>query len=95
MYIVRELFIREGDAVTVVKNYREAGKTIELTFTKESSGNMNGVFLFEQYARISKNITLRYTEGCIHVFIPKGKNDMKIVRKCIEKGREAIRNDEN
>lgn len=79
----------------IVKNYREAGKTIELTFTKESSGNMNGVFLFEQYARISKNITLRYTEGCIHVFIPKGKNDMKIVRKCIEKGREAIRKDEN
>ena len=79
----------------IIKGYKESVKTIELTFKKNASEKMDGVFLFEQYARISKNITLRYTDGCIHVLIPKRRNDMKIVRKCIEKGREAIRKDEN
>ena len=79
----------------IIKGYKESVKTIELTFKKNASEKMDGVFLFEQYARISKNITLRYSDGCIHVLIPKRRNDMKIVRKCIEKGREAIRKDEN
>lgn len=79
----------------LVQNYKENAKTIEITFSSLYSQKMNGVFLFEAYTKISKNITIRYTGGSIHVMIPKGKNDLKTAARCIEKAREAIVQDEN
>ncbi|MGM9941183.1 MAG: transcription-repair coupling factor [Bulleidia sp.] len=79
----------------IVQNYRENAKTIEITFSSLYSQKMNGVFLFEEYTKISRNITIRYTGGSIHVMIPKGRNDLKTAARCIEKAREAIVQDEN
>lgn len=78
----------------LVRNYRDAKKFIEITFSSLYSQKMDGVMLFESYTKISKDITIRYTDGSIHVIIPKGKNDLKMAKQCIEKAREAIQ-DEN
>ena len=78
----------------IVRNYREAKKAIEITFSSLYSQKMDGVQLFESYTKISKDITIRYTDGSIHVMIPKKRNDMAMAKECIRKAREAIR-DEN
>lgn len=78
----------------LVRNYRETKKSIELTFSSLYSQKMDGVMLFESYTKISKDITIRYTDGSIHVIIPKGRNDLNMAEQCIKKAREAIK-DEN
>lgn len=78
----------------IVRNYRETKKAIEITFSSLYSQKMDGVQLFESYTKISKDITIRYTDGSIHVMIPKKRNDMAMAKECIRKAREAIR-DEN
>ena len=52
MYIVRELFVRDGDLITVVKNYREALKIKKgKLYIRTCLSPIDGCFCFNDTAK--------------------------------------------
>lgn len=76
-----------------MESYREIHNTCELTFSKEFSQEVDGVKLFEEFTKISKDITLRYKEGKITGVVPQGKDALQTVIRMIEKSKECIRHE--
>ncbi|MCR4950407.1 MAG: transcription-repair coupling factor [Solobacterium sp.] len=66
-----------------VQSYRETPGAGILTFSTLFSQNVDGVRLFENLTKLSKDITIRYTGGTIIVNLPKGKNRMEMAVKAI------------
>ena len=66
-----------------VQSYRETPAAGILTFSTLFSQNVDGVRLFENLTKLSKDITIRYTGGTIIVNLPKGKNRMEMAVKAI------------
>ena len=75
----------------IVHSYREIRNQMEITFSSLYSQNVDGVKLFESFTKISKDITIRYSNKCIIVLLPKSKNDLKMAVECIQKAKESIR----
>ncbi len=75
----------------IVHSYREVRNQMEITFSSLYSQNVDGVKLFESFTKISKDITIRYSNKCIIVLLPKTKNDIKMAVECIQKAKESIR----
>ncbi len=75
----------------IVHSYRELRNGSEITFSALFSKNVDGVLLFESFTKLSKDITIRYTGGCIIAMIPKMKNDMDLAAACIKKAKESVR----
>lgn len=68
-----------------VDAFRELPKTVELTFTSAWSNSIDGVALFEMMTTISKNITIRYTNGKITMKLPKLKDWLYTVIEVLER----------
>lgn len=75
----------------IVHSYKEKKQEIEITFSSLYSQHVDGVKLFESFTKISKDITIRYTDNCIIAMIPKGRNDLKMAAQCIMKAKEAVK----
>lgn len=71
-------------------SYREVNRKMEITFSSLYSQQVDGVKLFEAFTKISKDITIRYSNQCIIVLLPKSKNDLKMAIECIEKAKESV-----
>ena len=52
-----------------------------------------GVKLFEKITKISKDATLRYTNGTIIVILPKNSQNISLVIKIIYAAKESMRNE--
>lgn len=78
----------------IVSNYKETPKNIEITLSSLYSQRIDGVLLFETLTKVSKDITLRYTGGSIHIIIPKGKKDLQMAAESIRTARESMRKDD-
>lgn len=65
--------------------FRELPKAVELTFTSAWSNSIDGVALFEMMTTISKNITIRYTNGKITMKLPKLKDWLYTVIEVLER----------
>lgn len=74
----------------IVHFYREVNHKMEITFSSLYSQHVDGVKLFEAFTKISKDITIRYSNQCIIVLLPKSKNDLKMAVECIEKAKESV-----
>ena len=68
-----------------VDSFKELPKMIELAFTSSWSNSIDGVQLFEMMTTISKNITIRYTNGKIVMKMPKVKDWLYIVIEVLER----------
>ena len=75
----------------IVQSYREEKKFNEITFSSLYSQYVDGVKLFESFTKISKDITIRYTNNCIIAQIPKTKNSISLAIQCIQKAKEATK----
>ena len=60
-------------------------KAVELAFTSAWSNSIDGVALFEMMTTISKNITIRYTNGKITMKLPKLKDWLYTVIEVLER----------
>ena len=77
----------------IVENYREIRGQTELTFSPLFSQRADGVKLFEKITKISKDATLRYTNGTIIVILPKNSQNISLVIKIIYAAKESMRNE--
>ena len=75
----------------IVHSFKEVRNQMEITFSSLYSQHVDGVKLFESFTKISKDITIRYQNQCIIVLIPKMKNDSELAVECIQKAKEAVR----
>jgi len=80
-----EILIQDSD----IDYFKEIRDYNEIAFSKEFSDNVNGIKLFELFTHISKDITIRYTNGKIIVRIPKSC-DISVIFDVIEKRGEAV-----
>jgi transcription-repair coupling factor (superfamily II helicase) len=80
-----EILIQDSD----IDYFKEIRDYNEIAFSKEFSDNVNGIKLFELFTHISKDITIRYTNGKIIVRIPKNC-DISVIFDVIEKRGEAV-----
>ena len=76
-----------------VHSYRETKQGSEVTFSTLFSQQVDGVKLFEDFTKISKDITLRYTNNTIIANIPKGKKDIELAIKVIEQAKKDIKHE--
>ncbi len=74
----------------VVKSYKEIKGKSEITFTPEFSSHVNGVKLFESFTKISRDITIRYSNQCIIALLPKVKDDLQMAIQCINQAKESV-----
>ena len=77
----------------IVENYREIRGQTELTFSPLFSQRADGVKLFEKITKISKDATLRYTNGTIIVILPKNSQNISLAIKIIYAAKESMRNE--
>ena len=77
----------------IVENYREIRGQTELTFSPLFSQRADGVKLFEKITKISKDATLRYTNGTIIVILPKNAQNISLAIKIIYAAKESMRNE--
>ena len=77
----------------IVENYREIQGQTELTFSPLFSQRADGVKLFEKITKISKDATLRYTNGTIIVILPKNSQNISLAIKIIYAAKESMRNE--
>ena len=76
-----------------VQSYREMKGKNEITLTSLYSQMVDGVKLFELCSKISKDISLRYTNRCIIILIPKRKDDLELAIRVIHAAKEAERHE--
>lgn len=74
-----------------VHSYRETNDHSEVTFSTLFSSSVDGVRLFESFTKISRDITIKYTNGTIIAMIPKSKNYVLETAEVIEKAKESVR----
>lgn len=72
-----------------VESYKERAKECELTFKQSFSQKVDGVKLFELFAKVSKEINLKYKNNRIIATLPKIKNYLNVVIEMIEVSKEA------
>ena len=77
----------------IVENYREIRGQTELTFSPLFSQRADGVKLFEKITKISKDATLRYTNGTIIAILPKNSQNISLAIKIIYAAKESMRNE--
>ena len=73
----------------IVQSYREQNNMGIITFSPLFSQNVDGVQLFENFTKLSKDITIRYTGGMIIAQLPKSRNQISLAVKAIHIAREA------
>ncbi len=73
----------------IVQRYREISGQIEITFSTLYSKNVDGVRLFESFTKISRDITIRYTNGSIIALIPNNKDNLHMAIEVVKKAKEA------
>lgn len=76
-----------------MESYREMKNQCEVTFSRKFSSHVNGAMLFELFSKISKDISLRYTNGRIVASIPKSKKSLSTIITMIERSDEALKNE--
>ena len=74
-----------------VQNYRELKGKNEITFSSLFSQRVDGIKLFEDFTKISKDVTLRYTNNQIIASIPKGKEDLATAIALIHQAKEDVK----
>ncbi len=74
-----------------VDSYREVKGLPVITFSKEFSGNVDGVKLFRIFSEISKDIRLRYTGGQIIASLPADRDQLGMAITVIERAQEALK----
>ncbi len=67
-----------------IQTYVELDKSVELTFQSKWSNSIDGVKLFEEMTKISKDIMIRYVDKKITMKIPKSRNWLLTVVKILE-----------
>ena len=71
-----------------IHSYRELKETNEITFSTQFSQNVDGIKLFEDFTKISKDTTLRYKNNRITVIYPKGRDDLSLAIALIQQAKE-------
>jgi transcription-repair coupling factor (superfamily II helicase) len=71
-----------------IHSYRELKETNEITFSTQFSQNVDGIKLFEDFTKISKDTTLRYKNNRITVIYPKGRDDLSLAITLIQQAKE-------
>lgn len=71
-----------------IYSYRELKETNEITFATHLSQNVDGIKLFEDFTKISKDTTLRYKNNRITVIYPKGREDLSLAIALIQQAKE-------
>ena len=74
-----------------VQSYRELKGKNEITFSSLFSQRVDGIKLFEDFTKISKDVTLRYTNNQIIASIPKGKEDLATAIALIHQAKEDVK----
>jgi transcription-repair coupling factor (superfamily II helicase) len=74
-----------------IQAYHELKNKNEITFSSLFSEKADGVKLFEDFTKISKDAALRYTDKKITVSYPKGKDDLSLAIALIQKAKEDIK----
>ena len=77
-----------------IESYRELKSRNEITFSSLFSEKVDGIKLFEDFTKISKDAALRYTNNMIIVTFPKGKDDLELAIALIHQAKEDVK-DEN
>lgn len=76
-----------------IQSYKEYKNKNEITFSSLFSSRIDGVKLFEDFTKISKDASLRYTDQKIIVSYPKGKDDLNLAIAFIQKAKEDIKHE--
>ena len=74
-----------------IQSFRQIRGINEITFSRPFSQRIDGVKLFEIFTRLSKDISLRYTNQCIIAEVPMTKDSLKLCAEAIEHAKEALR----
>lgn len=74
-----------------IQAYHELKNKNEITFSSQFSEKADGIKLFEDVTKISKDAALRYTDKKITVSYPKGKDDLSLAIALIQKAKEDIK----
>ena len=82
-----DLYLAEGH----VEEYKEYPNRGEITFTKEYSDNADGIRLFEDFAKLNRDIAIRYTNKKITVIIPEKIKNIDMIIKVIKITKEATK----
>lgn len=70
-----------------IEKFREIKGSLEITFTKEWSGGVDGVALFECFTSISRDIALKYIQGRIIATVPKINERIFIAIEMLERSK--------
>ncbi len=81
-----DILIQDPD----VDKFKEFKTYSEIVFSKEFSSSVNGVKLFELFTHISKDITIKYTDGKIIARIPKSNDQLLVVFEVLSRRGEAV-----
>ena len=76
-----------------VQSYKEIRNNCELTFTEEFSQTVDGVKLFEDLSKLSKDISIKYKNNKITIVIPSNKNMLYLAIQSIDIMKEAVRDE--
>ena len=74
-----------------VLEYKEYPNRGEITFTKEYSDNADGIKLFEDFAKLNRDIAIRYVNKKITAIIPLKIKSMDMIVDVIKVAKEARR----
>ncbi len=76
-----------------IHSYHEYKEKNEITFSTELSQNVDGIKLFEDFTKISKDVTLRYKNNMITAVLPKGKDDLSLAIALIKQAKEDVKHE--
>ena len=94
---VKNLFLKKRLEILIndedVDSYKERNKECELVFSISFSDKVDGVKLFELFAKVSKDINLRYKNNKISATLPKIKGYLKVVIEMITESKKAVKHE--
>ena len=74
-----------------VEEYKEYPNRGEITFTQEYSDIADGIKLFEEFAKLNRDIAIRYTNKKIIVILPEKIKNIDMIIKVIKITKEATK----
>lgn len=91
LFMKRKLDIMTQDPD--VESYKEISGQSRITFSEDFSSKVDGVRLFQSFTKISRDITIRYTDKRITAVLPRSKDNLNMAAEVISKAKEAVKHE--